>query len=96
MQAETRRLLDAVWKERLKLRAESNKLWGKSKRLGIKSRLLRIEADELRNKSDDLCARCVNLWSASVSRLFGNVTPMWHPRDGGRFACELDGEFFEP
>ena len=66
-----------VWKIRLALRAEGDKLWAEGSKLRAEGNKLWAEGDKLRAEGDKLWAEGDKLWAEAVIESYGNVTIEW-------------------
>jgi hypothetical protein len=83
-----------VWKLRLSLRAEGNKLWAECDKLLAEANKLRaegnklwVEGNKLWAERDKLWAEGDKLWAEAVIEAYGNVTIEWHSDT----KCTVDG-----
>ena len=69
--------LTFVWEQRIKLRAEGDKLWAESNKLRAEGYKLRAEGDKLRAEGYKLWAESDKLWAEGILRFVGNITLEW-------------------
>src|SRR3972149_2592305 len=82
--------LDFVWRYRLQLRAEVDKLWAESSKLWA-------EGDKLRAESDKLRAEGGKLWAEAIIEACGNVQIECVYRSAKQeAACKVESFSFEP
>jgi hypothetical protein len=77
-----------VWKLRLKLRAEGNKLLAESDKLRAESDKLRAESYKLWAEGNKLWAEGNKLWAEAVIEAYGNVIIEWRSDTH----CIVDGK----
>ena len=76
-----------VWKIRLSLRAEGDKLWAEGNKLWAEGDKLRGEGSKLWSEGSKLWAEGDKLWAEAVIEAYGNVTIEWHSHT----KCTVDG-----
>ena len=92
MKTENKLWLDFIWKVRLRLRAEGDKLWAEGNKL-------RAEGDKLCAEGDKLRAEGDKLWAEAILEFYGNIKMEWKDycfkkKDS---ECHLEtGEVFYP
>ena len=84
--------LNFIWKTRLGLWAEGNKLLAEGNMLRAKGNMLRAEGDKLRAEGD-------KLWAEAILQVYGNIKLEWKNYDNEKnnYECHLEtGEIFKP
>jgi len=83
--------LDEQWENRLKLKAEGNKLWAEADKLRAKADKLWAESNKLRAKAD-------KLWVKEIIKCYSDITIKWIWRPNKQSnACKLEnGDIYEP
>lgn len=81
--------LNSVWKKRLILREESDKLRAEGERSREEGNKLREESDKLREESE-------RSWEECVFAAYGNIKIGWK-KQNDKWECHLEtGEIFKP
>ena len=91
--------LEFIWKIRLELRAEGNKLRAEDNKLWAEGGKLRAEGDELRAEGGKLWAEGDELWAEAVLEVYGNIKLEWKNWSAEKqdYECHLEtGEIFKP
>ena len=65
--------LHAAWSQRLKLRAEGDKLWAEGSKLRAEGDKLRAEGSKLWAEGDKLWAEGDKLWAEAIIEAYGNI-----------------------
>ena len=76
------------WDERLRLRAEGDKLYSEGDKLYA-------EGNKLHAEGDKLYAEGRKLWACAILEIFGNITLEWLYRDGGMDCLLGNGELYK-
>ena len=79
--------LNFIWKLRLSLRAEGDKLRAEGDKLWAEGDKLRAEGDKLLAEGNKLRAEGDKLWAEGVIAAYGNVTIEWH----SAMSCTVNG-----
>ena len=98
--------LDFVWKIRLglraegdKLRAEGDKLWAEGNKLWAEGNKLCAEGNKLCAEGNKLWAEGEKLWAEGIIAAFGNITVEWknYNKEKHDYECHLgNGEVYKP
>mgnify|MGYP001608758737 CR=1 FL=1 len=91
--------LGFIWKVRLSLYAEGNKLRAERDKLYAEGDKLYAEGDKLRAEGNKLRAEGNKLWAEAVIEVYGNIKLEWKNWDSKTqsYECHLEtGEVFRP
>ena len=91
--------LNFIWKIRMELRAEGNKLRAEGDKLYAESDKLWAEGNKLYAESDKLRAEGNKLWAEAILEVYGNIKIEWKNWNIEKqsYECHLEnGEVFRP
>ena len=81
--------LHAAWSQRLKLRAEGDKLQAEGNKLWAEGDKLQAEGNKLWAEGDKLQAEGDKLWADAILAAYGNITLSW-TRETEHGECTLE------
>ena len=92
--------LEFIWKIRLQLRAEGNKLWAEGNKFwGTKGAKLYTRDVKLCAEGNKLWAESNRIWAEGILAVYGNITLEWKNYSSKKndSECHLEtGEVFKP
>ena len=91
--------LQFVWKKRLELRAEGNKLQAEGFKLWVAGEKLCTKGEKLLIEGYKLYTKGNELWEKAIKEVYGNIKLEWknYNSEKGECECHLEtGEIFKP